>query len=255
MRERKITKIERKKGLYFVHMGDEVVSLSETFYLDEHLYASKEIKDDELRKLRYLSELSEPYEYACRLLSRNAYSSYLLKEKVKAKYPSFKYLDDIVKRLTDSSLLNDWEYAENFKEMKEAALIGPNKIKNDLLYIKKVNPDIVSSLSFSPEEEAIAELIPIMERRYQAYPYKAKIRKIETALIARGFNKELAHKYSLTIDKDEKEEKALLKKDYDKAKRIQGRKCQGYELKQRIIRSLLYKGYKMNDIEELMRND
>ncbi len=255
MKERKVAKIERKKSLYLIHIDNEVVSLNETFFLDEHLYVSKLLKDEDIKRLKHLSELSLPYDYACYLLSRNLYSAFTLKEKIKTKYPLFKDTDELISILKASSLIDDKEYALNYKEAKEAALIGPNKIKNDLLYIKRIDSDIVSSLTFSSEEEAIKELLPTLERRYSSCSNKAKQRKIEAALLNRGFSKDLSHRYSKTVKEDEKEEKALLKKDYDKAKRIHSRKYAGYELKKRIIRSLLYKGYKMNDIEELFENE
>ena len=255
MKERKINKIERKKSLYLIHIDDEIVSLNETFFLDEHLYVSKAMKDEDIKRLKHLSDLSLPYDYACYLLSRNSYSAFTLKEKVKAKYPSFKDWNELISILKSSLLIDDKEYALNYKESKEAALIGPNKIRNDLLYIKRIDSDIVSSLTFAPEEEMIKELLPTLEKRYSSCSNKAKQRKIEAALINRGFSKELSQRYSKSVKKDEEEERVLLKKDYDKAKRIHSKKYAGYELKRRIIRSLLYKGYKMNDIEELFENE
>ena len=49
-------------------------------------------------------------------------------------------------------------------------------------------------------------------------------------------------------DSNQKDELAKLKVDYQKAKTRLSRKYQKKELKQKIIASLLSKGYRMNDI-------
>ena len=53
-------------------------------------------------------------------------------------------------------------------------------------------------------------------------------------------------------DKNNKEELKKLENDFDKALLRLKRKYQGKELKQKVMQSLLQKGYRMNDVINIM---
>ncbi len=250
-----VKKIEKKKGKYLIDLGDEKISLCQTFYIDELLYVGKSLSNNDCLRLAHLSRMSDPYEYSLRLLSRGAYSSHSLREKISLKYPECKDINEIIFRLKKVGLLDDYGYANAYKEAKESQLYGPKRIINDLRYKKGINQEILDDLEFEDEEKILDELFPLADKRYKDLPFLRKVAKLEKLFIDRGFSKEKAKEYSLKASVDKKEQNKRLKSDYEKAKRLCSRKYDGYELRQRIIRSLLSKGYKMNEIEEIANNE
>ncbi len=250
-----VKKIETKKGKYVIDLGDEKISLCQAFYMDELLYVGKVLTENDCARLSHLSALSEPYEYCIRLLSRGTYSSHTLREKLSLKYPECKDTNEIIYRLKKINLLDDYGYALAYKEAKESQLYGPKRILNELRYKKGIREEILNEIKFEDEEKTLNELFPLIDKRYKDLPFLKKAAKLERYFIDRGFSKEMAKKYSLKASIDEKEQHKRLKADYEKAKRTYGRKYNGYELRQRIIRSLLSKGYKMNEIEEISKDE
>ena len=73
------------------------------------------------------------------------------------------------------------------------------------------------------------------------------------AYISLGFSKEIASEMTNLVKSDSpKDEYEKLYKDYKKIKTRLERKYKDKELKQKIIQSLLSKGYKINEIMKLM---
>lgn len=246
-----ISSIERKKGLYVIKAGAWSVSLSPSMYLEELLYVGKELSHNDKIRLEHLAALSAPMEYAHRLLSRSSYSVHCLKEKLLLKYPECEDLNEIVFRLKKEGLLDDAAYAEAYKLSKEASLYGPNRIIDELRYKKGIHPDVLAALSFAPEEEQLERLFPLLDRKYQGIPYSKKVEKIKKSMIDRGYSRENSASFAARASVDQKALDKRFRADVEKAKRLYGRKYEGYERKQRIIRSLLSKGYSMKMIEEV----
>ena len=70
-----------------------------------------------------------------------------------------------------------------------------------------------------------------------------------------GFEGDVVYDVSQTIHIDNKEEDKLkLKKDYQKIYTKLKKKYEGYELKQKIIATLINKGYRRKDIIEEMNS-
>lgn len=247
-----VRKIEKKKGLYVIHGDDFEVLLSPTFYAEELLYVNKALSHNDCIRLGHLSRLSEPYEYSHRLLSRGAYSAHMMREKISVKFPTCDDINEIIYRLKEEGLINDEDYALAYKESKEAQLYGPNRILDELRFNKGINPEILKGLKFKSEDESLERLFNIADLRYKDLPYRRKVMKLEKYFIDRGFSKEKAKEYAKKASVNKKEQAKRFKMDLDKAKRLYSKKYEGYELKQRIIRSLLSKGYTMSDIEEAL---
>ncbi len=255
MSESVIKKIEKKKGEYLIVFPDFQLSLCESFFSEELLYVGKELSDEDRIRLKKLSEINGPYEYARSLLLRSSYSSHAIKEKIKAKYPQCAYANETILKLKKEGLLDDSRYAETYKDYKEAELYGPKRILDDLRYKKGISDEILDNLEFQNERDALNKLFPIINNKYKGLPYKKKASKVENALLVRGFSKDLAKEYASKAEIDPKEVKKNLMMDFSKSKRNHSKKYKGYELKQRIIRSLLSKGYTMNEIKEVLEDE
>ena len=87
-------------------------------------------------------------------------------------------------------------------------------------------------------------------KKYEKYNYKQKKAHIYNAYLEYGFDVELASEMSNNIkEASSKDELKKLEIDASKAKIRLARKYKGREVvKQKMIQSLLQKGYKMSDI-------
>ena len=247
-----IRSIAKKKGKYIVTTDGWTLSLSLDAFSEIPLYVGKVIGNAEYYRLKHLADLDEPLRYAHGLLARRSYSVHLLKEKIITKYPECDDLKEIIFILKKEGLLDDERYAVDYAASKEALLYGPNRILDALRFEKGIAPEILEKLRFEPQEKQVEKLLPSFERRYASLPYRAKRQKIEKAIVDRGFDREVAKRFASSIPEDEKAVQRRLEMDYAKAKAHYGRKYEGYELRMRIIRSLLSKGYTMNKIEEVL---
>lgn len=247
-----IRSITRKKGKYVVATDAWTLSLSLDAFSETPLYVGKVIGSAEYFRLKHLADLDEPLRYAHGLLARRPYSVHLLKEKVLAKFPECDDLKEIVFILKKEGLLDDARYAEDYAASKEAALYGPNRILDALRYEKGIAPEVLEGLKFERQDKQVERLMPSLERRYASLPYRAKRQKIEKAIVDRGYDREVARRFAEQIAEDPKAVRKRLAADCAKAKASYSRKYEGYELRQRIIRSLLGKGYKMDMIEEVL---
>ena len=105
-------------------------------------------------------------------------------------------------------------------------------------------------------EEAAERYLNVLDSRYKTVPNRQKKIKAVNALIARGFDRSLAEEVSQKLlPTSSKEEAKRLSADYNKAKQRYARKYRGYELKKRVVGSLLSKGYDYEDIKELTEED
>ncbi len=248
-----ITSIKKnpKKKLYEVSFGLEKIVLSEDSFTNYFLYQSKEISPKEFLEMKNESLDEEMYKYALSLALKGAYSEDEVKDRLKKKYPE-KDFSRVISRLKEASLLDDRELAKEYKEEKERQLYGSNRIKNDLLYKKRISQDIVNSLTFLDEEKRAKEALSSLEKRLEALPLKEKKRKALDFLLHRGFDMETSLMCISSLT--ENEEKTILKfeKDYDAVSRRLQNKWNGYEYKRRVYDTLIRKGYKKEMIDQKM---
>ena len=118
--------------------------------------------------------------------------------------------------------------------------------------MKSVEIDKIKFNSSTEKKKAIA-LIPGLENRYKKYSYNQKRQHVLQALLSKGFDIEVAKDAVEHLSKvDEKDEIKKLQIDFKKSLEKYSKKYEGRELKERIMRNLISKGYKYNDINKLL---
>lgn len=253
---KRITSIveNKNKHTYVVSFGLDVLTLSEDAFTDHYLYVNKEISDDEFNKLKKSSETEKIYMYALSLAIKGCYSSYEIREKIKKKLPEGENPSSIISRLKKNNLLDDTNFAKQYKEEKEAALYGRLRIKDDLLHKKMLSSEIVESLEFLNEEENAAKFASMIEGRYDSLPLNEKKRKALNALMVRGFSKADSLKAISNYKENKSLSEAKLKREYESLKRKFSGKYSDYETKRRIYQTLLRKGYTNEEIKGIMED-
>ena len=110
-----------------------------------------------------------------------------------------------------------------------------------------------ASFPVSLEKKKAKALLEKLDKKYDRYAYSSKKKHVYQALISQGYNIEVAKEVSELVKRGtDKQEIALLKKDYEKALKRYERKYEGYQLKQKLYAYLVSKGYGYKDIKKVL---
>ena len=210
----------------------------------------------EYDSLLSLNDSNALLQYALKLRSKALYSEYQMREKLYKKDAKKSDVDKVIKLLKEYDLINDSAYAEELMEYYNTLNYGKNKIIHKLsdkgIFDKEIN-----KLKFpvSKERSKAKSLLPKFEKKYEKYNCKQKKAHIYNAYLEYGFDIELASEMSNNIkEASSKDELKKLEIDASKARLRLARKYKGREvIKQKMIQSLLQKGYKMSDILKVVK--
>ena len=243
-----------KKAIAVTFSDGERIDISEEAYVSNYLYVGKELTQKDIDKLLQITSVKKLSTYALSLLSKGHYTEWKMREKLYAKGGEKPDVDYVINKLKELDLLDDKAYIEDFLGYAEEKLWGKNKIKQELLK-KGIFAEEIEKIHFNvnTEKKKAIALIPSLEKKYAKYSYQQIKQHIYAALISRGFDHDVAN-YALSkiSGKDEKDEKKKLKEDFKKIYARFSKKYEGRELKERVYRSLISKGYKYSDISELL---
>ena len=243
-----------KKGIAIIFSDGQRIDVSEEAYTSNYLYVGKTLKKSEIDKLNRITSVKKLSEYALSLLSKKHYTEWAMREKLYAKGGEKDDVDYVIKKLKELDLINDREYIEDYLGYAEEKNIGKNKIKQELLK-RGIFQEEIDRIRFNSnlEKKKAISLIPTLEKKYEKYSYQQKKQHIYNALISKGFDVEVAKEALNHISsKNEKDEKNKLKTDYKKCLERFSRKYSGQELKEKVMRYLLSKGYRYNDVNQLL---
>ena len=151
-------------------------------------------------------------------------------------------------------LIDDKAFSLDYLEYYNSLNYGKNKIINKLKE-KGIFEDQISKLSFpiSLERKKAKNLLNKLENKYSKYNESSKKSHIYNAYISNGFSKDIASEMISSIKVDNpKEEMKKLDKDFEKVYLRLSNKYQKKELKQKVIMSLVGKGYRINDVMKVV---
>ena len=253
----KINKIKVGKKKVVLFFPYEAIEVSHNVFTDFKLYEGKTLSEKEFKALKKASSLDASISYAYRLLSNGLYTVHEIYQKLEKKSLEEKDIKFIIGKLIGDGLLDDEEYAKNYiEDANNYKYIGKDRIIFDLK--KKGIPDrIISSLSFpyKKEKEKCLVRLEAIDKRNINYPYRKRKEKARASLLNYGFENDVINECLVKItDKNPINERKNLKNEYKKAYIRFSRKYEGYNLKEKIIASLLRKGYEYEDIKALMED-
>lgn len=248
----KIEKIKKQKsGKYILEMDDNSkLQLYEDVILNNGLLFKKEIDSELFNKLNLENNYYEVYNKVLKYISN----------KMRSEVEINKYLDrieciekdKIISKLKSMNLINDDLYLKAFINDKIClSLVGPNKIKKELLEhnieLDKIEEELVKYENMFPER--INKIISkkIKTNNKSIYMFK---QKMINELIESGYNKEdiLNELEKYTFD-----ESKNIKKDYDVIYKKLSKKYKDEELKNQIKNKLFNKGYNYENIKEIVK--
>jgi len=251
----KITKIKILKNKVNISFDNSnKLSIDKDVFTNFYLYEGKELDKEEYKKIKELNDSNKLLQYALKLRSKALYSEYKMREKLYKKETSKKDVDKVIKILKGYDLIDDKAYTSDLVEYYNSLNYGENKIKTKLSD-KGIFKEQIEKLKFpiSIEKKKANNLLPKLEKKYDKYNVTQKKQHLYNAYLLEGFNKDIASEMTSKIkETNYKDELDKLKLDYQKVKTRLERKYKGKELRQKILTSLLSKGYKMNDILKVL---
>ena len=249
MKIKKIKILKNKVTIKFDN--DEKLELDKEIYTNFYLYEGKEVSSKEYREIKEYNNVSSLLQYALRIRSKAIYSEYQIREKLYKKEASKSEVDKVIKTMKQYNLIDDDAFVSDYVEYYNSLNYGKNKILNKLSE-KGIFEAKLSKIKFPiTEERKKAKNVYLrLLKKYEKYNFTQLKQHVYNAYINLGFDHEIASEMVSHIqeEKNNKSEIAKLEKDYEKAYIRLARKYQKKELRQKIMQSLLQKGYRMNDV-------
>ena len=247
----KIIRYEKKKnGMYQVFFeNDYDVDLHEEIILKHNLLIKKEASKKELDRLIDENKIYVAYNLSIKYLTHKMRTIKETKENLYKNNFDKETVDKVVDILIKEKYLDDDMYSKAF--INDKILLsndGPNKIKNKLIELG-VNKDIIDKniIAFTDDIQQekikkIADKQIAINRNKSAFVLK---NKINDYLYNLGYDKHLIIEYISHVSvKDDKE---LMKKEYDKIYKKYSKKYQGSELEFKVKQKMYSLGFNITE--------
>ena len=216
------------------------------------------IDRDTFNTLKDLEQISRAYNKALKYLSVKDYTEQQMRKKLmnSGDYDDAQ-LDATIQLLSEKNLINDHLFTLNYFKRCTRLGIGHNKAIYNLRSYGVDSETIDLCLEELDDDEEYQAAILLINNYYKkntSISYRNIQRKIKEKLFLKGFTNEIIDKAMSQYDfeYDNEKEKLALEKDMTKALNRYSKKIQGKELKNKIIDTLLKKGYNYEDIKHIL---
>ena len=233
------------------------LELTDKIITDHDVVIGKELCREEFDALKDLEQISRAYHKALKYLTIKDYTYYQMKKKLMDKGDfDDTQLDATLDLLCEKNLINDRIYTMNYLKRCTRLGIGLNKAIYNLRN-NGVDSEIIDSCLEDMDEDeynAATALIDTYFKKNNFVSYKNIQNKIREKLFVKGFTNETIEKAMNDYDfeYDDEKEKMALEKDTNKAIAKYSKKYSGKELKNKLIDTLLRKGYNYEDIKNIL---
>ncbi len=238
-----------------------IVEVSDKVIKAYKLELGKEISKEIFDVLKDYEQVTRAYNKALKLLTVKDYTYKQMKKKLmdNGDYDDTQ-LDATLELLQEKNLINDEAYTLNYLKRCTRLGIGLNKAIYNLRNYGISSEIIDRCLEENDNDDeynAATNIIDAYYNRNNNFSYKAMLKKIRDKLYIKGFTTETIERaladYDFDFD-DQKEQKAL-EKEFIKQKKKYIKKYQEKQLKEKIIDTLLRKGYNYEHIKELLNKE
>ena len=246
-----IKSVHKYKKKIVVLFSDGIkMSMDADTFTSFYLYEGKKLSTAEYRNLKERISLSNDISVIKKRLSKKRMSEWKVREMLYNKQNLAKSrVNKIIALLKQEHLIDDKQLTKDYLSYYQQKGYGQEKIisllrQNGLFaYCDKIN--------FSQRDEAsrAKQLVLKLNVRFRNDPYEKRKAKIYAALLRNGFSSSLAL-FSLKYIKSESKQDTSqkLNRDLEKLMRADTHNSDLENRKQKIIRKLLNKGYKYDDI-------
>lgn len=244
----KIDKYKYKRnGEYEVLIDNNKYIIYEDIIIKNNLLSKKEITKKQLDECLESNKYYEAY-YKCikyiniKLRTKKEIIDYLKKNEFGSDL-----IKDVIKKLKDDKYLDDNIYSKAYiHDQIILKMIGPHKIKKDLLKLGIASDIVDSNLSVYTKEIEFEKLNKLIPKQVNSNKNKSSYvlkNKILNDMINKGFTKEYIE---FILDNQSIDDSEIYKKEYDKLYAKLSKKYSGTQLEYKIKEKLYQKGFRKN---------
>lgn len=250
----KIEKIKKlNNGKYKIEFdNNEKITTYDEVILEEKILFKKEIDNGLLNKINIKNDYYKIYNKTIKYIMTKIRSEKEINEYLNKQNIDLKDKNKIINSLKQNKLLNDDNfYISYISDKMRLSNDGPDKIKRDLVNhnidIEKIENELnkYNDLVYEKLEKLIMKKAK-QTNKYSEYILKQKIKE---HFISLGYNRFMIEEILSNIAIDNSQS---LKKEYEKQYNKLSKKYSDEELIFKIKNTLLKKGYKLDDINEIM---
>lgn len=242
-----------KKNTYILETEKhEPIILYDDVVLKYELLLKKEISEKELTNIIQANQNLQSYYVALNYLSRKMRSEKEVIMFLKQKKYSTEIINQVIFRLKKEGYINDLKLLEAFiNDSLNLTLDGPLKIKKNLEKIGIDGTIAIGNISSSIWNERINKLVAKKEQLFKDNSIFLAKQKLSNYLYLNGYEKEMFE--NLINDLSFSENLDNLKKEKEKIVKRLSSKYQGKELNYHLKIKLYQKGYRIEDIEKIIK--
>lgn len=189
----KFTSIKRYKGsTYEAELdGERKIYLHIDTIADFGLRTGMEIERPELKKIIYASNFRRAYQYALYCLDFRDYSAKEMTRKLTGTYKNEALCRAVVKKLTDSTLIDDSRFAEKLaRRLVESKKYGYRRARREII-MKGIDEYTVDD-ALAPYSSAYAgNIAHLLETKYSRlltdFSDRKSVEKVKSALVRYGY--------------------------------------------------------------------
>lgn len=209
-----------------------------------------------VNELQHKERILHAHKLCIRKLSMRDYTTKEMRLYLKnQKLIEDKEIEQILNDLTHKGYLNDYQYMMNKIDKMQYSLQSKGKIIQSLVEKGIAHEDVANALAQYDEAEESAKAVKLAEKLKSTVKDKSlnmKRKVIAQKLVRQGFESNVAYHASEALEFEEEDDKSALQKTMRKAMRTYQRKYQGVQLRNKVIRACIQKGFKSSDVLSLI---
>ena len=246
-----IKKIKATEDYVLVFLDDEKIMISLENYFKYNVKYLKGLDEKLYDTFRNEERLLKAYRGALRKISGKDHTIKQIREYLYRCELKKDEIDSLVKRLCDYGLLDDEKYCIGKISYYQNSLYSAKQIRMKLLKEGITEELIDKYLNNDNEYEKVLKLAEKYSKD-KGRSSKALKQNILVKLTGNGFSYENAKKAVDSLNINNENELELLSREYAKALRKYEKKYEDYDLRNHIYAYLLNKGFRNEDIKEVM---
>ena len=249
----KIEDIIFQKKIIHLIINGETIKISATTYSHFYLYKGRILSQNELDEIIDYQNRASLRDYAFTLLSKRMYSKKQLETKLIAKKAKKEEIEELISYLEEQRYINDEEYANDLFDAYEKKNFGKNKI------IEKMKENgvpevIINKMDFVNEKEKMIYVSKKFILSHKEYNYMQLKNGLYRYLLNDGFEfDDVNQLIDILLEDYVVDENELLEKSMRKYISLHKLDINVYEDKEKIIAYMLRKGYKYENINNVLR--
>lgn len=180
-----------KDGTYKVILDNgSTLKLYEDVIVKNNLLYKNEISNELLNKINSDNDYSNMYYNSIKYLSNRLRSEKELREYLIKKYPYSNYIEEIIDKLKNNKMIDDYSYAKAYTHDKLLfTSLGPYRIKDEL-YKNGIDKDIITEVIDNINHKTVYEkALKQIKKLINSSKKKENLRnKIYSNMVNRGFD-------------------------------------------------------------------